>query len=143
MGMRTWRMHRTFLAAAAVSLAAGPADQLARAASSHAPTYVYNSGFLNARARRNNQTGVSHGGEMVFVWGFGPLAAFAPPQDTGMSDAMQRYWTNFARTGDPNGAAAMAKIRRRPSTNARHRRHAAPHRRLPQGANARTVKGDE
>ena len=24
--------------------------------------------------------------------------------DAELSDAMQRYWTNFAKTGDPNGA---------------------------------------
>jgi para-nitrobenzyl esterase len=82
---------------------AGPTDQLARAAASRAPAYVYRFGFLNARAHMRGETGVPHGGEMVFVFGFGDLAALAPPQDTAMSDTMQRYWTNFARTGDPNG----------------------------------------
>ncbi len=83
---------------------AGPTDQLARAAAPRQPTYVYRFGFLNARARQRGDTGVPHGGEMVFVFGFGALAAFAPPQDTAMSEMMQLYWTNFAKTGDPNGA---------------------------------------
>jgi para-nitrobenzyl esterase len=82
---------------------AGPTDQLARAAAPRAPTYVYRFGFLNARAHMRGDTGVPHGGEMVFIFGFGPLAAFAPPQDTAMSEMMQLYWTNFAKTGDPNG----------------------------------------
>ena len=126
---------------------AGPTDQLARAASSRAPTYVYNFGFLNARARMRNETGVAHGGEMVFIFGFGPLAAFAPPQDTGMSNTMQRYWTNFARTGDPNGDGLPVW----PRFSGSHPQtlviddapHAVPDFHQAQFDVVRTVKGDE
>ncbi|HXC56998.1 MAG TPA: carboxylesterase family protein [Rhizomicrobium sp.] len=87
---------------------AGPARQLAGYAARGAPAYVYRFGFRNARARLRGETGVPHGGEMVFVFGFGPLAAIAPAQDTAASELMQSYWTNFARTGDPNGAGLPA-----------------------------------
>ena len=83
---------------------AAPTRQLAATAARRAPAYVYNFGFLNARSHMRGETGVPHGGEMAFVFGFGPLTAFAPPQDTAAVDMMQRYWTNFAKTGDPNGA---------------------------------------
>lgn len=83
---------------------AGPTDQLARAAALHAPAYVYRFGFLNARAHARGETSVPHGGEIPFVFGFGPLAAFAPPQDIAVVDMMQLYWTNFAKAGDPNGS---------------------------------------
>ncbi|MEJ0027620.1 MAG: carboxylesterase family protein [Rhizomicrobium sp.] len=84
---------------------AGPAAALATAVSrAGLPAYVYRFGFLADLARRRGLTGVPHGGEMIFIFGFGPLAAFAPPQDTAISQAMQSYWTNFAKTGDPNGA---------------------------------------
>jgi len=126
---------------------AGPADQLARAASAHARTYVYNFGFLNARAHIRNETGVPHGGEMVFIFGFGTFAAFAPPQDTGMSDTMQRYWTNFAKTGDPNGD----NLPPWPKFEGPHPRtlviddtpHAVSDFRKPQFDLVRTVKGGE
>ena len=42
--------------------------------------------------------------------GGGPLEAGAPPRvpanevDAQVSHLMQQYWTNFAKTGDPNGA---------------------------------------
>ncbi|MEI9990343.1 MAG: carboxylesterase family protein [Rhizomicrobium sp.] len=84
---------------------AGPAALAAGAVSrAGAPAYVYRFAFLADLARRRGLTGVPHGGEMIFVFGFGPLAVFAPPQDTAISQTMQSYWTNFARTGDPNGA---------------------------------------
>ncbi|HEY4942102.1 MAG TPA: carboxylesterase family protein [Rhizomicrobium sp.] len=73
------------------------------AARAGAPSYVYRFGFLSARAHMRAETGVPHGGEMSFVFGFGPLAPFAPPQDVAVEDRMQAYWTNFARSGDPNG----------------------------------------
>lgn len=47
--------------------------------------------------------GAFHGSEMPFIWdnpyfGLGVLPAGAP-----IREAMQGYWTTFARTGDPNG----------------------------------------
>ena len=47
--------------------------------------------------------GASHGAEIAYV--FGNFAAAMPPTaaDTELSEMIMSYWTNFARTGDPNG----------------------------------------
>jgi para-nitrobenzyl esterase len=87
---------------------AGPAARLAKYASNAgAAAYVYRFDFAPDVLRRRGETTVPHGGEIAFVFGFGPLAAFAPPQDTAMSQTMQSYWTNFAKTGDPNGPGLL------------------------------------
>jgi para-nitrobenzyl esterase len=50
--------------------------------------------------------GARHAGEIEYV--FGALALSLPkvpwePADRKLSDAMTTYWSNFARSGDPNG----------------------------------------
>jgi para-nitrobenzyl esterase len=57
--------------------------------------------------------GVAHGAELGYVFGFpaperffmleNPLRAY---RDIRMADLIQTYWTNFAKTGDPNGRGA-------------------------------------
>lgn len=49
----------------------------------------------------------------VHIWDvqyvFGALSPPADqPRDRGLADAVQRYWTNFAKTGDPNGPGVLA-----------------------------------
>jgi len=46
--------------------------------------------------------GATHGAEVSYV--FGNLNANYTAPDHEISAAMQQYWTNFAKTGDPNGA---------------------------------------
>lgn len=46
--------------------------------------------------------GATHGAEVAYV--FGNLNANYAAPDRDISAAMQQYWTNFAKTGDPNGA---------------------------------------
>jgi len=54
--------------------------------------------------------GATHASELSHVFGtyqqgvigVGPIAR-ATDADARLSDVMQRYWTNFAKTGDPNG----------------------------------------
>jgi para-nitrobenzyl esterase len=46
--------------------------------------------------------GAPHGAEVLYV--FGNLGAAALPEDMKVSNLMQRYWINFASTGDPNGS---------------------------------------
>ena len=54
--------------------------------------------------------GATHASELSHVFGTyeqGVLAIGPPAKateaDARLSDVMQRYWTNFAKTGDPNG----------------------------------------
>ena len=49
--------------------------------------------------------GVAHASELVFV--FGTSLTFTPETRL-VSERMQRYWTNFAKTGDPNGGDLLA-----------------------------------
>lgn len=46
--------------------------------------------------------GASHAAELTYVFGtqYGPVAGSAPDRE--LSEAMMRYWTQFAKTGDPN-----------------------------------------
>ena len=48
-----------------------------------------------------NQSRKAHPQEVQYVYGLGPERFEAA--DYALSDAMQEYWTNFAKTGDPNG----------------------------------------
>ena len=45
--------------------------------------------------------GATHGTELPYV--FGHPAKTWTAEDTALSDTLQGYWVNFARTGDPNG----------------------------------------
>ena len=48
--------------------------------------------------------GATHGMEMAYVFGhLDPQAASWTAADRRLSDAMTTYWTNFAKSGDPNG----------------------------------------
>jgi len=73
---------------------------------------VYYFGYV-ADALKLHWKGVPHGGELVYVWGLHGLAndpntariaAAASDKDKQVIAMMQGYWTNFAKTGDPNGA---------------------------------------
>ncbi len=46
--------------------------------------------------------GAVHGAEVPYV--FGTLAERYSPADRDLSAAIEQYWTNFAKTGNPNGA---------------------------------------
>jgi para-nitrobenzyl esterase len=52
--------------------------------------------------------GALHSGELPYVFGSFPKAGSiggdAVERDRHLSDLIQRYWTNFAKTGNPNGA---------------------------------------
>ena len=65
------------------------------------PTYQYQ--FDRVTPGRE-AAGSSHGAEVAFVFGAldRPGSAYSDA-DRKASDMIQRYWTNFARTGNPNG----------------------------------------
>ena len=49
----------------------------------------------------NDPDGATHASEIAYV--FGNLSPDYGPQDHVLSERMGAYWTNFAKTGDPNG----------------------------------------
>jgi para-nitrobenzyl esterase len=80
--------------------------QLAWHAAAGNPAFEYEF----ARIPPGREAPTTHGGEIRYV--FGTLDRWwvrgvPPPSGTAVdqqiSDVMQRYWTNFAKTGDPNG----------------------------------------
>lgn len=67
--------------------------------------HLYHFAYL-ADSFRGKQPGVNHGGEVAFVFGLrglGFYANFASDRDESVVALTQDYWTNFAKTGDPNG----------------------------------------
>lgn len=48
--------------------------------------------------------GAAHGSEISFVFGNFTAAMPASAADQAVSEELSSYWTNFAKTGDPNGA---------------------------------------
>jgi para-nitrobenzyl esterase len=48
-----------------------------------------------------SKIGASHSGELRYVFGIFP--GEPPAQERKISEDMESYWTNFARSGDPNG----------------------------------------
>ena len=56
-------------------------------------------------AATSRDVGARHAGEIEYVFGALDSLPKVPwePSDRKLSDAIATYWTNFARTGDPNG----------------------------------------
>jgi para-nitrobenzyl esterase len=76
------------------------------------PAYVYHFDYV-FDGLRGPSVGVAHGGEVPFVFGFTGLSKdpnyamkimFASSKDKSIAAMMEGYWTNFAKTGNPNGA---------------------------------------
>jgi para-nitrobenzyl esterase len=87
--------------------------QLAWHASAGNPTYEYE--FARVPAGRE-VLGATHASELSYIFGTTDRGIFgvggrpgsANAVDTQISDTMQQYWTNFAKTGDPNGGQLPA-----------------------------------
>jgi para-nitrobenzyl esterase len=74
------------------------------------PARVYHFAYV-ADHYKGKMVGVSHGGEIAYVFGLrglGFIANFASDKDRSVVAQTQAYWTNFARTGDPNGPGLPA-----------------------------------
>jgi para-nitrobenzyl esterase len=68
-----------------------------------APAYLYYMSY-RTQAARDYYPGVRHADELPYVFqGLAEFETGAGPADYRVSDLMGRYWTNFAKTGDPNG----------------------------------------
>ncbi|MDC1512871.1 carboxylesterase family protein [Porticoccaceae bacterium] len=75
-------------------------------------TYHYLFSHASEEAQRRG-LGAYHGSELNYVFNnLGPNSTYGPNMpaiagdvgDVAIAEAMSRYWTNFAKTGDPNGA---------------------------------------
>lgn len=76
-----------------------PTRRFTRAVAKHQPkTFLYHFTYVT-RVGAQLGLGAFHGSEIPFV--FGNLAN-PTPQERALSDAMMTYWTNFAKSGDPN-----------------------------------------
>jgi para-nitrobenzyl esterase len=71
----------------------------------HHPTYEYE--FAHAVPGQEAR-GAVHGAELPFVFGYFPrgggVTGNSANTDLQLSELMESYWTNFARTGNPNSA---------------------------------------
>jgi len=76
----------------------------ARAAKRAAPVFVYQFDNPPPGADGSRTDGAVHSDELDYVWGNHDPARRWPPADTALAGMMQRYWINFVRSGDPNGA---------------------------------------
>jgi para-nitrobenzyl esterase len=72
----------------------------------HHPAYEYQ---FERAIPGHKAEGALHSGELPYVFGFYPktgnLAGNYGATDDKLTRLMEDYWTNFARTGDPNGEA--------------------------------------
>lgn len=78
----------------------------AQAATGKSPVYRYRFDLAPPPdPARPGRYGVFHSDEIEYVFGVidSRKGIAWRPQDYAMSDQMMTYWTNFARTGDPNG----------------------------------------
>jgi para-nitrobenzyl esterase len=100
------------------SLVCSTYDTAIRAAV-HAPVFMYNYDIPVPSAVGNAAfLGATHGAELTSVFGTSPLLA-VDLQTKAASDLMQRYWTNFAKDGDPNAGSDPDWPQLTPTTNIR------------------------
>jgi para-nitrobenzyl esterase len=82
-----------------------PARAIARAAATGQSEPVYRYWFQRYAVTAQGPKPPIHGIELLYVFGtFNDIPGFnAAAADVALSDSMQRYWTRFARSGDPSG----------------------------------------
>ncbi|MEM1390001.1 MAG: carboxylesterase family protein, partial [Pseudomonadota bacterium] len=69
------------------------------------PTYLYH--FTRVPPSSKQTLGAFHASEIFFVFNsHSPLSGLTD-EDKILTEAMATYWTNFARTGDPNSAGLV------------------------------------
>ncbi|HEY0438351.1 MAG TPA: carboxylesterase family protein, partial [Phenylobacterium sp.] len=80
-----------------------PDRAIARLHAAHGqPTWLYYFSDVPAAEKARKPYGAAHTDEVRFVFGQ-PRAKFAP-EDLPLSNAMNAYWTSFAKTGSPDSA---------------------------------------
>lgn len=70
------------------------------------PAYVYLFSYVPEAMQARMRFGASHASEIAYVFDNlrNPQGGTVAPKDKAMAEMMNRYWTNFAKTGNPNGA---------------------------------------
>jgi para-nitrobenzyl esterase len=82
-------------------------DTAVRTSRAGASVYLYNFDVpVPALIPTAAALGATHGSELTSVFGTSPTFA-TDPGARSVSDLMQRYWTNFAKTGNPNAGADL------------------------------------
>jgi para-nitrobenzyl esterase len=84
-----------------------PARFVARSASNAGATaYEFRFGYVSASDKANGKRGAEHASEIPFVFDTLPAISSASPSalDMKVAGALNSYWANFAKTGDPNGS---------------------------------------
>jgi para-nitrobenzyl esterase len=87
---------------------AEPARMTARAfTKKRAPAYMFHFGYVPVAARERSRYGAGHGSDIAFAFNALNARWGAPPESTAeekeLARIMNTYWTNFAKTGNPNG----------------------------------------
>ena len=86
-------------------LVCGTYDSARRAADAGAEVYLYNFGrWVQIPQLIPLDLRALHGAEIAYVFGSPPPPT---PDDAALVDAIQGYWTRFARAGDPNTSGAV------------------------------------
>lgn len=65
------------------------------------PSFIY--AFTRVPPSKAQTVGAFHSAEIPFVFGSHAKVLGVSKEDEALSDIMQSYWSNFARTGNPNG----------------------------------------
>jgi para-nitrobenzyl esterase len=78
-------------------------DFAERMADADLAVYAYNFDHPWAAPALRDLLGKSHGAELNYV--FGSLIESVDEESKALSEQMQRYWTRFATSGDPNGGS--------------------------------------
>jgi len=76
----------------------------ARTAKGSAPVFVYQFDNPPPGPDGSRSNGATHSDELDYVWGNHDPARRWPAADEALAGMMQRYWINFMRAGNPNGA---------------------------------------
>jgi len=76
----------------------------ARAAQGAPPVYVYQFDNPPPGDDGSRAPGAVHSDELGYVWGNNDPSGRWPAADKALAAAVQHYWVDFARTGDPNEA---------------------------------------
>jgi para-nitrobenzyl esterase len=70
--------------------------------------YAYRYYFTRVPPGRGSRLGAFHAAELAYVFENFPFRLFYADRDKQLGETISRYWVNFARTGNPNGAGLAA-----------------------------------